>query len=274
MASKPRRDNAAKGKTFPHRRGSDAHHLPDSLFADQYDPDNVVPIGKAKRSKQTVTEQPRAVLSAQSASQKPYIRDLENTELPIVMAVGPAGTGKTYPAVVFAIREFQAGRIKKIIITRPNVDSGDPLGHLPGSLNEKMGPWVVPIIDIFEEFFTVQQVKLMLEHKQIEFAPFAYMRGRTFKNALVILDEGQNTTVEQMTMFLTRIGEGTRMIITGDPKQHDRGPHGVSGLVDLLRRLENRAARQGPMEGIGITRYTDQDVVRHPIITPILGLYA
>lgn len=237
---------------------------------------------------------PLAPLKANTNNQKAYLKKLRGQRHDILFAVGPAGTGKTYMAVRDAIEKFQRGDITKIVITRPNVATGDDLGYLPGSLTEKMAPWTRPIIDVFMEAYSAHEVQRMIQSEEIEIAPLAYMRGRTFKNALIIADEMQNATPEQMKMLMTRIGENSRMIITGDTEQFDRRELGTeSGLADITRRLAARAAQQGELPGfitqgreeaayapinqrwerIGIVNLGRDDVVRHPVIEEVLDLY-
>lgn len=238
------------------------------------------------------TVKPKPQLQAQTPNQKDYIRKLSKRHHDILFATGPAGTGKTYVATVHAIRELQAGNIERIVITRPTVTSGDEdYGYLPGSLLEKLSPWMLPIIDVFKEHYEVHMVELMLRNEIIEIAPLGFCRGRTFKNCFVIADEMQNATPDQMKMLLTRIGEGTSMVITGDIEQHDRG-HGVSGLADITRRLKARQLAELPVEEeeydeaytfhyepgeghdrIGIVEFDRSDVVRHPVIEEVLALY-
>lgn len=241
------------------------------------------------------TKQPTP-LKANTKNQKVYLKKLRQKQHDILFAVGPAGTGKTYMAVRQAIEEFQKGEIDKIVITRPNVTTGDDLGFLPGTLTEKMAPWTRPIIDVFNECFAAPVVHRMIVNEEIEIAPLAYMRGRTFKNCLVIADEMQNATPEQMKMLMTRIGENCRMIITGDTDQYDRAKIGmVSGLADITRRLAERAMEAQGLpdfitggdqyqdaepardarrwERIGLVHLGRADVVRHPVIEEVLSLY-
>ena len=237
---------------------------------------------------------PTPVLKAQTPGQKGYIRKLTQNHHDILFAVGPAGTGKTYAAVLDAIIKFRKGECTKIIITRPMVGAGgEELGILPGGVTEKVAPWCIPLLDIFKEFYTKYEVEQMLDREEIEIAPLAIMRGRTLKNAIVIADEAQNCTIEQMKMLMTRIGSGSYMVITGDIEQHDR-PHGASGLADIVSRIEAREARarfeaaippalvdcdadEAPKlkrSRIGLVKLGRADVVRHDVIDDVLELYS
>ena len=196
--------------------------------------------------------------------QKAYVKSLFDHQL--VFGLGPAGTGKTYLAVAGAVSNFIEGHVDKIILTRPAVEAGERLGFLPGDMKEKVDPYMQPLYDALNDFLPAKQVTRMIEDKQIEIAPLAFMRGRTLAHAFVILDEAQNATTMQMKMFLTRLGEGSRMAITGDMSQIDL-PRGVpSGLVEAERILRN-------VKGIGFTRFTSKDVVRHPMVAKIIDAY-
>lgn len=235
-----------------------------------------------------------AQLKPSNRSQKVLLKKLRQEHHDITLAIGPAGTGKTYLATRVAVEKLQDGDYQKIVITRPNVSSGDDLGYLPGTLTEKMAPWTRPIVDVLNECFPVNIVNQMIQQEVVEIAPIAFMRGRTFKNAIVIVDEAQNCTPEQMKMIMTRIGEGSRMIITGDTEQYDRRELGtISGLADFVEKLEARTAKaitlptfitgdnddeDGPAEEhrwtrIGLVKFTRSDVVRHPVIEEVLELY-
>ena len=181
-------------------------------------------------------------------------------------ASGPAGTGKTYLAVAVAVAMFIDGHVDKIILSRPAVEAGERLGFLPGDMREKVDPYMQPLYDALNDFFPARQVQKMIEERQIEIAPLAFMRGRTLANAYVVLDEAQNATTMQMKMFLTRLGEGSRMAVTGDPTQIDL-PRGVlSGVIEAERVLRG-------VDGIAFTRFTAADVVRHPLVARIIRAY-
>lgn len=206
----------------------------------------------------------RKVVEPRTAAQKAYVRNLFRNEL--VFGLGPAGTGKTYLAVAAAAAMFIEGHVDRIILSRPAVEAGERLGFLPGDMKEKVDPYMQPLYDALNDFFPPKQVQKLIEEKQIEIAPLAFMRGRTLANAYVVLDEAQNATTMQMKMFLTRLGEGSRMAVTGDPTQIDL-PRGVmSGLVEAERVLRDVA-------GVGFTRFTAEDVVRHPLVARIIRAY-
>lgn len=216
---------------------------------------------RSQRPKKKVQLIPRSV------AQEDYVDCLFDPSRYVVFAMGPAGCGKTLLATLYAIHGLQTGEFDKIIVTRPAVSVDEQHGFLPGDLNQKMQPWVLPILDVFKEHYSVAQVEKMILDEKIEIAPLAYMRGRTFKNAIVIADEMQNATPSQMKMVLTRIGEGSRMIVTGDLKQHDRGFE-QNGLKDFVERL-----RMGGSQSIAVCQFDTGDVERHPVIEEILKLY-
>lgn len=184
----------------------------------------------------------------------------------IVFGIGPAGTGKTYLAVVLAVTALKEGRIKRIVLTRPAVEAGESLGFLPGDLQEKVDPYLRPLYDALNDVLGPEQVAKSLERGLIEIAPLAYMRGRTLDDSFIILDEAQNTTPEQMKMFLTRLGFGSKMVITGDITQIDLPRGKTSGLVESERILRD-------IEEIGFTYFADQDVVRHSLVQKIIVAY-
>lgn len=207
----------------------------------------------------------RVEIIPRNTAQENYIDALMQKRM--VFSVGPAGTGKTMLAVLHAIKLLKEGEITKIILTRPAVSVDEKHGFLPGDLNAKMEPWTRPIFDIFEEYYGVVETKRMLEDKIIEIAPLGFMRGRTFKSAFVIVDEAQNTTVDQMKMALTRIGEGSRMVITGDLRQHDRG-FIQNGLKDFLEKLA-----LNNKDSISVCYFNREHVERDPLVKDILDIY-
>ena len=197
-------------------------------------------------------------------NQKLYVENLFSKD--IIFGVGPAGTGKTYLAVMYAVSMLKEGSVKKIVLTRPAVEAGESLGYLPGDLKEKIAPYLRPLYDALYDSLGVEGTNALIEKEVIEIAPLAYMRGRTLEGACIILDEAQNTTTKQMKMFLTRLGFMSKMIITGDPSQIDL-PKGVkSGLVEAVDILEG-------IEEIGITRFDSSDVVRHSLVAKIIERY-
>lgn len=199
-----------------------------------------------------------------SNRQADYIRMLYEKE--VGFALGPAGTGKTYMAVAAAVSMFVAGKVDRLILSRPAVEAGEKLGYLPGDLKEKIDPYLRPLYDALHDMLPADKVIEYMQNGTIEIAPLAFMRGRTLSNAFVILDEAQNTTPMQMKMFLTRLGEGSRMVVTGDLSQTDLPNNVLSGLRDAVNRLEE-------VPGIGFMRFSQADVVRHPLAAAIVGAY-
>jgi phosphate starvation-inducible PhoH-like protein len=203
-------------------------------------------------------------ISPRSANQAAYLRALRSHEL--VFGLGPAGTGKTYLAVAMAVDMLMGGTVERIILSRPAVEAGERLGFLPGDLREKVDPYLRPLYDALHDMLPGDQVMKRLSSGEIEIAPLAFMRGRTLANAFVILDEAQNTTPVQMKMFLTRLGEHSRMAVTGDLSQIDLPPRTRSGLADALETLHGE-------DGIAMVNFTDVDVVRHPLVSKIVRAY-
>jgi phosphate starvation-inducible PhoH-like protein len=206
----------------------------------------------------------RGPVRARNAAQNAYIKALKQHEL--VFAEGPAGTGKTWLAVGYAVSLLEQGQADRLILSRPAVEAGERLGFLPGDMREKVDPYLRPIYDALYDFMEARHVDRGLQTGMIEIAPLAFMRGRTLTNAVVLLDEAQNTTSMQMKMFLTRLGEGSRMIINGDPTQIDLPPGQKSGLVEAVRILDG-------VEGIGRIIFKEQDVVRHDLVRRIVTAY-
>ncbi|MGM4979733.1 MULTISPECIES: PhoH family protein [Rhizobium] len=218
---------------------------------------------KAKLTMAQVSTRKKTII-ARTPTQDAYLRALERSEM--VFGAGPAGTGKTYLAVAHAAQLLERGAVEKIILSRPAVEAGERLGFLPGDMKEKVDPYLRPLYDALYDMMPGDKVERAITAGVIEIAPLAFMRGRTLANAAVILDEAQNTTSMQMKMFLTRLGENSRMIITGDPSQIDL-PRGIkSGLVEALQLLNG-------VEGISIIRFKDIDVVRHPLVGRIVRAY-
>lgn len=212
---------------------------------------------------------PRKTVAARNVAQKAYLEALRTNEL--VFAVGPAGTGKTYLAVAMALSMLQRHRVKRIVLTRPAVEAGERLGFLPGDLADKVNPYLRPLYDALYDMTPQPKVAAMLESGVIEIAPLAFMRGRTLNDAFIILDEAQNTTCEQMKMFLTRMGFGSRMVVTGDATQIDLpaqpgADRPRSGLIHALGLLH-------AVSGLAIHRFTKSDVVRHPLVGDIVSAY-
>ncbi len=197
-------------------------------------------------------------------AQKAYVVSLMENEL--AFGIGPAGTGKTYLAVAVAVSKFISGDVDRIILSRPAVEAGEKLGYLPGDMKDKVDPYMQPLYDALNDFLPGKQLAKLIEEKRIEIAPLAFMRGRTLANAFVVLDEAQNATSMQMKMFLTRLGEGSRMVITGDRSQVDLPRGVVSGLSDAERLLKG-------IKGVGFNYFTSKDVVRHPLVAAIIEAY-
>jgi phosphate starvation-inducible PhoH-like protein len=206
----------------------------------------------------------RGAVGPRSPGQATYMEALSAHEM--VFGIGPAGTGKTYLAVAQAVAMLQAGRVDRIVLSRPAVEAGERLGFLPGDMKDKVDPYLRPLYDALHDMMPGEQVIRRLGTGEIEVAPLAFMRGRTLAHSFVILDEAQNTTSVQMKMFLTRMGEGTRMVVTGDLTQVDLPPGTRSGLADALDTLEGVA-------GIGVVRFDKRDVVRHPLVARIVDAY-
>lgn len=203
-------------------------------------------------------------IKPKTIGQKKYIKQIsENT---IVFGVGPAGTGKTYLAIAMAITEFKRNNISRIILTRPAIEAGESLGFLPGDLQQKVDPYLRPLYDALFEIMGAEAFQKNMEKGTIEVAPLAYMRGRTLDNAFIILDEAQNTTPEQMKMFLTRIGFGSKVVITGDVTQIDLPSGKKSGLVEAIKILQN-------VNDLGISHLSKEDIVRHPLVQKIIEAY-
>jgi len=206
----------------------------------------------------------KGAIAPRSPAQAAYMEMLARSEM--VFGIGPAGTGKTYLAVAQGVALLLAGRVDRIVLSRPAVEAGERLGFLPGDMKEKVDPYLRPLYDALHDMMPAEQVKRRMEAGEIEVAPLAFMRGRTLAHCYAILDEAQNTTPAQMKMFLTRMGEGSRMVVTGDPTQVDLPPGQSSGLHEALAILDS-------VDGIAVARFGERDVVRHPLVARIVAAY-
>jgi phosphate starvation-inducible protein PhoH and related proteins len=238
---------------------------------------------KSQRRKDTMTHQENTIrfepakpqrqrtidIVPRTRNQERLVMALQSEDQHIVVTAGPAGTGKTYLAMLAAVKAFRAGEVERIVLTRPAVGVEDEKhGFLPGDLNQKMDPWVRPLTDILREYYRSQDIAEMIQEQKIEIAPLAFMRGRTFKDSYIIADEMQNATPSQVKMLMTRIGEGSKIVITGDVEQADRN-RGNNGLMDLCTRLQ-----EGGVKGIAVCHLDNKDIQRHKIIDSVLKLYA
>lgn len=240
-------------------RGSDFHHTLRTVSEGR------APELREIYDKPYVIELKQRSIIPKTLNQKRYLQAIEN--YPITFGIGPAGTGKTYLAMAMALKELLNGTVERIIVTRPAVEAGEALGFLPGELQEKILPYLTPLYDAMHQMIGKEGAGQLLERGIIEIAPLAYMRGRTLSNAFVVLDEAQNTTHEQMMMFLTRLGDGSRMVVTGDITQIDLPRAKLSGLVEASRILKD-------IKDIELFHFSGNDVVRHPLVQSIIRAYA
>ena len=243
------------------RREKDQIVARDPRFSTDQNQNNLIKLKTYSKRAQQVNIIPR------NLAQETYIELLKNPKKFIVFAIGPAGTGKTMLGVQMAIKLFKEGVIKKIVVTRPAVSVDEEHGFLPGTLNQKMEPWTKPIFDVFEEYYHPREIASMLEDGVIEISPLAYMRGRTFKNAFIVADEMQNATPSQMKMLLTRLGEGSRMVVTGDLAQADRPTE--NGLLEFCELY----TRGGDYKMTAMVHFEAKDIERHPVVKEILSIY-
>jgi phosphate starvation-inducible PhoH-like protein len=226
--------------------------------------ENTIKFDQAKPQKQRPID-----IVPRTRNQERLVLALQDANEHIVVTAGPAGTGKTYLAMLAAVKAFREGEVDRIVLTRPAVGVEDEKhGFLPGDLNQKMDPWVRPLTDILREYYRQPDIAAMIAEQTIEISPLAFMRGRTFKGAFIIADEMQNATPNQVKMLMTRIGEGSKIVITGDVEQADRN-RGNNGLLDLCQRLQ-----EGGVKGIAVCGLDNRDIQRHKIIDSVLRLYA
>ena len=219
---------------------------------------------KSLFSERIQTSSKKAQVTPKTVGQKKYIDAIRQHD--VTLGIGPAGTGKTYLAVAMAIATLKEETVSRIILTRPAVEAGEALGFLPGDLYEKITPYLRPLHDALHDMLPLEEIQKQMERGTIEIAPLAYMRGRTLNQAFIILDEAQNSTTEQMFMFLTRLGHNSKAVITGDPTQIDLPPQKHSGLIEACRALTS-------IEGIAIVEFQKRDVVRHPLVQRIISAY-
>ena len=225
--------------------------------------ENTIPFNTQPKARQRPIE-----LIPKTRNQEHLILNLLDVDQHIIVTAGPAGTGKTYLAMLAAVKAFRSGEAKRIVLTRPAIGVEDEQhGFLPGNLVAKMEPWTRPLLDVLREYYRPPEITAMIEEGTIEISPLAYMRGRTFKHAWIIADEMQNATPAQMKMLLSRIGTGSKIVVTGDVEQADRRQD-ANGLLDLCNRLEAQ-----PVTGMAVCRLTGRDIQRHPIIGSVLRLY-
>jgi phosphate starvation-inducible PhoH-like protein len=220
--------------------------------------------GEPERPEQIEIREGGRLVRPRSEGQARYLKALRDNEL--VFCIGPAGTGKTYLAVALAVSALRRGQIKKIVLVRPAVEAGEHLGFLPGDLEAKINPYLRPLLDALHDLMDYDQIRRYMGNDLIEIAPLAYMRGRTLNDAVIILDEGQNATAPQMKMFLTRMGQNARIVVTGDVTQVDLPSATVSGLADAVERLKD-------VPGVGMVQLDKSDIVRHPLVQAIVNAY-
>jgi phosphate starvation-inducible PhoH-like protein len=233
-----------------------------------YDGNAVINLNHFREREEKPSKYKRVEITPRNLRQEDYLAQLENPQKDMVFALGPAGTGKTLMATLWAVKQLKAGEIERIVITRPAVSVDEQHGFLPGDLMSKMAPWTRPVFDVFREYWNAKQIESMIAEGIIEVAPLAYMRGRTFKDSVVIADEMQNATQSQMKMLLTRIGENSKFIITGDLEQHDRG-YENNGLKDFIEKiLDSKQSSR-----ISVVKFELGHVERHPAVAQVLSIY-
>ena len=252
---------------------SHSHSYTSGHLKSEYTKNNNLLEQSAKYKKQLYTLRNKHTLVPRNETQELYINTLKTIFPSIVIATGPAGTAKSYIAVSVGVDKLANDECKKIVITRPTVSVDEDMGFLPGTITEKMDPWMRPLYDTFYKYYSASEVKIMIANKVIDICPIAYLRGRTLEDSYIIVDEAQNCTVNQMLMILTRIGSGSKMVITGDLLQHDRG-YETNGLGDFIGRLElSKLNDYASMNDIHHIEFSSDDIQRHPVIKDILKLY-
>ena len=264
------RDNSEK--QYMHHKPFNQQQYNDTTHSINISKKNTYNKKQEKPEKQKIQNAP---MKPRNSVQDAYINHINSDNISIVLATGPAGTGKSCIAVSAAIELFNKGVYERIVITRPAVTVDEDHGFLPGKIEDKLDPWVRPLYDTFYKYYTPDEVKSMIAQKIIDICPLAYLRGRTLENSFIIIDEAQNCSVNQMLMALTRIGRGSKMVITGDPSQHDRGRE-ISGLTDFIERLYRKNGEvhgMHEMHGIAHLQFTSEHIERHPIIKHVLALY-
>ena len=260
-----RKTGALRKKHEPYRHREAQHSAEDTFFMNASKSIDFSKYRKKQQSRRPIE------LVPQSINQEKYIISLNDPETDIVMASGPAGTGKTYLAMLAAMRALRSGQCDKILLTRPAVAVDDEKhGFLPGDINQKMEPWTRPLLDVLREYYSTKEIADMLEEQIVEIAPLAFCRGRNFKNSWIVLDEAQNATPSQLKMIMTRIGIGSKIVITGDVEQTDRRTP-ENGLLDLLSRLDGG---KGVIPGLASCKFDMRDIQRHKIIEHILKMYS
>ena len=243
-------------------------HIEQSYIYD----DNMFP-SKSYSKKHALLKQ-NNIITARNDRQQLYIDTLLTQNPSIVLATGPAGSAKSFLAVTVGIDRLLNNEYKRIVITRPTVPADEDVGYLPGAIDKKMDPWMQPLYDTFYKYYSVSEIKQLIANKVIDICPVAYLRGRTFEDSYIIIDEAQNCTVNQMLMILTRIGPNSKMVITGDLSQHDRKLE-VNGLEDFIKRINYyKLTNNAEFIDISHIQFTEDDIVRHPVIKDIMKLYS
>jgi len=234
------------------------------ILLDRLHPTSATPVGAATPDGAAEIAGPVRRLFTKTQGQRNFVEAMRANDL--VLCIGPAGTGKTFLAVAQALEDLHQRKVKRLVLVRPAVEAGEKLGFLPGDIQAKVNPYLRPLLDALRDMLDYQQVRAYLENEVVEMAPLAYMRGRTLNDAFIILDEGQNTTIPQMQMFLTRMGAGSKIVVTGDVTQVDLPPGTRCGLKDAVSRI-------GRLPRVAVVRMRPEDIVRHPLVQAIVDAY-